>query len=341
MSTHHRSAGRRRALAALVVPLTIAASLVAAAPASADTNTYADAIGEDTTSLASDVTQYQVSATGSTVSFTFWTTATAASPLPGDAMVVADFETTGDESVDFEALMDDTGTTWTIYDAASFATVCSNVPGTMTVNSASFTAAASCFGSPAQVKVAFWVDATGGYDFTPNDNLTAFSAPVAAGPDVAPTTTPQTVVYRFWSPKFNNAHFFTTNETEAEHILFTDLNWKFEGKAFSALAASGETCTEGSAVYRFYSPVFQSHFYTQNADEKAHIIAADRNWNYEGVAYCAYTSQQPGTTALYRFWSPGFGKHFFTANKDEADHIIAVDRNWNYEGIAYYVLPGV
>ena len=156
---------------------------------------------------------------------------------------------------------------------------------------------------------------------------------------VAPVPAPTQVVYRFWSPKFNNAHFFTMDKAEADHVRTSDTNWIYEGTAFSAMAANGETCTEGTPVFRFYSPVFQSHFYTANADEKAHIIAADRNWNYEGVAYCAYSTQQAGTTAVYRFWSPGFGKHFFTASQAEADHIKAVDRNWNYEGIAYYVQP--
>jgi hypothetical protein len=151
--------------------------------------------------------------------------------------------------------------------------------------------------------------------------------------------TSDTHVFRFWSPRFNNAHFFTTSYTEAANIERNDPNWISEGTAFRGLAANGESCDLGQPVYRFYSAAFQSHFYTQSAAEKAHIVANDRSWRYEGVAYCAYTEALPGTVPLYRFWSPGFGKHFFTANQAEAEHSRAVDRNWTYEGVAYYVLP--
>lgn len=203
----------------------------------------------------------------------------------------------------------------------------------------------SCIGSPAHVSVSIvhWGFIRGfdaiGFDVAPGQTLRPFSTPVLAGPDVAPTTNPQVFVYRFWSRGFNNAHFFTTSDIEAENILSEDRNWLFEGSAFSAIAASGATCPEGSPVHRFYSQVFQSHFYTQDEAEKSAIIAGDHNWSYEGVAYCSYPTQTAGTVPLYRFWSPTFGKHFFTASQAESDHIRAVDSNWNYEGIAFYVLP--
>ena len=147
-------------------------------------------------------------------------------------------------------------------------------------------------------------------------------------------------VYRFWSPVFNNAHFFTTNADEAQNIRDNDKNWVDEGGAFTAVSTNADgSCATGLPVFRFYSPVFQSHFYTQNADEKAHIVAADHNWSYEGVAYCAFPEARTGTVALYRFWSPVFGKHFFTADEGEKNHIVASDHNWSYEGVAYYVAP--
>ena len=147
-------------------------------------------------------------------------------------------------------------------------------------------------------------------------------------------------VYRFWSPGFDNAHFFTTSGSEAVRIIDTDVNWVYEGRAFGARPAPGGTCTSGgSPVHRFWSAGFRSHFYTQSEAERARIVATDRNWAYEGVAYCAYAQAESGTVALHRFWSPGFGKHFFTASAAEADHIRANDRNWTYEGVAYHVLP--
>ena len=153
-------------------------------------------------------------------------------------------------------------------------------------------------------------------------------------------TLPGSPVYRFWSPRFSNAHFFTMSTDEAAGIRSTDTNWIDEGVAFRALPVNPDlSCTYGKQVFRFWSPVFRTHFYTQDAEEKSRIRSTDRNWTYEGIAYCALTSTTGGGVPLYRFWSPVFNKHFFTASQSEADNLQAVDRNWNYEGIAYYVLP--
>lgn len=146
-------------------------------------------------------------------------------------------------------------------------------------------------------------------------------------------------VYRFWSPAFANAHFFTTSGGEAVHIIDTDANWLYEGVAFTALTWSGSACSAGLPVYRFHSDVFSSHFYTQSEAEKDALITGDPNWTYEGVAYCAYPSQAAGSTPVYRFWSPVFDKHFYTASQAESDHIQEADPNWRFEGVAFYVLP--
>lgn len=146
-------------------------------------------------------------------------------------------------------------------------------------------------------------------------------------------------VWRFWSPGFNNAHFFTTNAAESSHIRTGDPNWRYEGQAFSAYSPDGQSCPSATAVHRFYSMRFQSHFFTASQPEADNIRQNDSNWADEGLAYCATTEKVVGSTALYRFWSPGFGKHFFTANAAEASHIRAYDPNWDFEGVAYYILP--
>lgn len=163
---------------------------------------------------------------------------------------------------------------------------------------------------------------------------------VATNFSLAPTdpTGSTARVYRFWSPGYDNAHFFTTSGSEARHIIDTDPNWVYEGTAFSALTAANGTCSAGTAVHRFYSAVFRSHFYTQDESERNRIQAGDRNWTYEGVAYCAPASGSAGSTPLYRFWSPRFGKHFYTASAAESDHLRSSDPNWTYEGVAYSVL---
>jgi len=158
-------------------------------------------------------------------------------------------------------------------------------------------------------------------------------------PTSAPPVLATTAVYRFWSPGFRNAHFFTTNADEASTIRTTDRNWIDEGVAFSAWRADGESCPGASQVYRFYSPRFLTHFYTASATEKEAIRSGDSNWRYEGVAYCATTGPVTGSVPVYRFWSPGFSKHHFTVDRNESHQLRTTDPNWQYEKIAFYVLP--
>ncbi|WP_315095506.1 hypothetical protein [uncultured Cellulomonas sp.] len=186
------------------------------------------------------------------------------------------------------------------------------------------------------------------YDAWPQEwevcvNRSAAGSTVDGGCRVLTVTAPPISlvdVYRFWSPVLGNAHLYTTNSDEVAHIRATDPSWVYEGQAFATVPVSADGwCTVGPPVYRFYSPVVQSHFYTQSFDEKQHLVTSDPNWTYEGIAYCAPDSPKQGAVPLYRFWSSAFGKHFYTANQAEADHLKAVDRNWSYEGIAYYVWP--
>ena len=97
------------------------------------------------------------------------------------------------------------------------------------------------------------------------------------------------------------------------------------------------------SVYRFWSPTDSSHFYTASASERDSIIAnyPASVWTYEGVAYTAFLTQQPGTIPLYRFFSPSLGGHFYTASPSEKNSIIAnYSRSiWSYEGVAFYVYP--
>lgn len=154
--------------------------------------------------------------------------------------------------------------------------------------------------------------------------------------------------YRFWSPPFNNPHFYTLNAQEKEHLIDFDNydpsraptgNWTYEGIAYRAIpAGTGGTCTGHDAVYRFYSTRFQSHFFTASDTEKRQV-QSDPNWTSEGVAYCAdIVAPASGTVPLHRFWSPRFKKHFFTADAGENSTLLS-DANWTSEGVAYNVVP--
>lgn len=92
-------------------------------------------------------------------------------------------------------------------------------------------------------------------------------------------------------------------------------------------------------VYRFWSDVFHGHFFTIDPAEYEQVKNNDPNWTYEGVAFNAYTTEQPDTIPLYRFWSDVFRGHFYTSDYEEYMHVKDNDPNWNYEWIAYYVYP--
>lgn len=98
-----------------------------------------------------------------------------------------------------------------------------------------------------------------------------------------------------------------------------------------------------SAVYRFWSPNHQSHFYTMSVAERDQIISSYPldQWTYEGAVYNAFAAPEAGTVPLYRFWSSAFGGHFFTTSEAEKEMVIANydDYTWLFEGIAYYVYP--
>jgi|GEM_PF-550100 len=96
------------------------------------------------------------------------------------------------------------------------------------------------------------------------------------------------------------------------------------------------TLATDTCVYRFYSEVYTSHFYTINDQERNQLLT-NTDWQYEGVAAQAQTDNINQTTALYRFWSEGYRSHFYTTSVSERDQLIESDANWSYEGVAYYV----
>ncbi|MBW2147563.1 MAG: hypothetical protein JRI22_11135 [Deltaproteobacteria bacterium] len=90
-------------------------------------------------------------------------------------------------------------------------------------------------------------------------------------------------------------------------------------------------------VYRFWSPVFFSHFYTISEAEKDAVMA-NPDWVNEGVAFYAYSVQTAGTLPVYRFWSPVYFSHFYTISEAEKD-IVLLNPDWIFEGVAYYAYP--
>ncbi|MCF7838266.1 MAG: pre-peptidase C-terminal domain-containing protein, partial [Candidatus Marinimicrobia bacterium] len=142
-------------------------------------------------------------------------------------------------------------------------------------------------------------------------------------------------IFRFYSP-VSGSHFYTRNQAERDHLIANLSHaWNYEGTAWHAFATQAANTTP---IYRFYSPLSGSHFYTRNEAEKDHIIAnLSHAWNYEGISWYAYATQAANTVPVYRFYSPVSGSHFYTRNQAERDHIIAnLSHAWSYEGISYY-----
>ncbi|MDM8543794.1 hypothetical protein QUF90_22185 [Desulfococcaceae bacterium HSG9] len=155
-------------------------------------------------------------------------------------------------------------------------------------------------------------------------------------------TNPGTVpVYRFYS-EILKKHFFTRDANEKDTIIATfpvDV-WRYEGIAWYVYPDAQEGLLP---VYRFYSELLKSHFFTTDANEKDTLIATftDDVWRYEGIAWYVHTNFQEGTLPVYRFYSDTLKSHFYTRDENEKNVIIAtfpVDI-WRYEGIAYYAYP--
>jgi len=98
-------------------------------------------------------------------------------------------------------------------------------------------------------------------------------------------------------------------------------------------------------VYRFWSPLTSSHFYTINEAERSSLIDNyPEAWIYEGVAYQTQpTAGSTGARPVYRFWSPLASGHFYTINEAEKQSIINTYPSsvWTYEDVAFYAFaPG-
>ncbi len=147
-------------------------------------------------------------------------------------------------------------------------------------------------------------------------------------------------VYRFWSDS-KQTHFYTTSPQERDSIINNWGHiWTYENVAYSIPVRQGGNCPSGTyPVYLFWSDSKQSHFYTINSVEKNDVIKKWPDiWSYEGIAYCALTSQKSGTSPVYRFWSDSKQTHFYTKNVQEKNDVIQKWPDiWSYEKIAFYV----
>jgi len=95
-------------------------------------------------------------------------------------------------------------------------------------------------------------------------------------------------------------------------------------------------------VYRFWSPVTGTHFYTMSEDEKEKLLTQSTDvWTYEGVAFRAFPDDSdPDSRPVHRFWSNALASHFYTIDEEEVARLVDEYADvWAYEGIVFYAYP--
>jgi hypothetical protein len=78
-------------------------------------------------------------------------------------------------------------------------------------------------------------------------------------------------------------------------------------------------------IYRFYNPSSAKHLYTVSS-------TTPPSYNYEGMAFNAFSYQTPNTVPIYRYFNPGNGDHFYTKT-------LSNPSGYNYEGVSFYAYP--
>ena len=110
--------------------------------------------------------------------------------------------------------------------------------------------------------------------------------------------------------------------------------WQRTGGEFGVFLGAGDA-PGLSPVCRFYSPGFNSHFFTADAGECAQV-KANRDWNYEGIAFYAALPQgqscSGATTAVYRAYSGTAKNHRFTVDATVFAHVAG--EGFTPEGVA-------
>jgi hypothetical protein len=144
-------------------------------------------------------------------------------------------------------------------------------------------------------------------------------------------------VYRFFSPVLGS-HFYTADEDELLFVLdnFPDV-WLFEGVAFYT---QPEADADAVPVFRFWSPVTSSHFYTISEGERDKLINQFPDfWAFEGTAFFAFTTAAApaDTIPVYRFFNQVRGSHFYTTSEGERDKLIDNFPDiFVFEGVAWH-----
>lgn len=89
-------------------------------------------------------------------------------------------------------------------------------------------------------------------------------------------------------------------------------------------------------VYRFFSKVDGTHFFTASAFESTNVQMTRSDLNYEGTGLLSYNSTDTGATAVFRFLDKNTGTHFYTSSTIERDSVLQNRSDLGYEGVGFY-----
>ena len=96
--------------------------------------------------------------------------------------------------------------------------------------------------------------------------------------------------------------------------------------------------TVGDAVFRFYDPDTEGHFFTSNPAEVQQIQAGKSGLVLEGATFHAVDpATDPHAVSVYRFYEASNNSHFYTDSAKERDGIVATNPAMTLEGPAFSV----
>jgi serine protease len=147
---------------------------------------------------------------------------------------------------------------------------------------------------------------------------------------------PYQLVYEFRNATTN--HFFRTGSSPESSMIkggSAGPGWYDSGEYFLAWRDGSQGARP---VCRFYSYVFNSHFYTADNGE-CNLVKNNSDWQYEGIAYFAKLpingACPDSSTPIHRVYNNRHmfkdGNHRFTTDLEIVQEMVSA--GWKYEGV--------
>jgi hypothetical protein len=180
-----------------------------------------------------------------------------------------------------------------------------------------------------------WFSTTGVFSLQRAFGIVALDGQTAS-PRVEITADKQlTRFFRSYNPNADY-HFYTTNFLEFSLVVNRGLRDESTGQAGFAL--STRQTDVNTPLFRLRNPNTGRHYYTQNAEERAGLIA--QTWIDERNDGFIFTTQIPGTVSLNRLYNIATGSHLYTESDAVKSSILqAFPGSWFDHGVVGFVFP--